>query len=95
MHEWIKTLAFIVQKGFGVATGFVGLKLLLFEAKFDTQEGLLVAAIGAVLLCVASVIEYLVWRETAHILDKQATKQLTVLGTHLAQGREIVFKDRQ
>lgn len=92
MPDWIKAIAFIAQKGFGVASGLVGLKLLLVDAKLSTPDGLAVATIGAVLLGVAAVIEYLVWRETTHVLDKRATKQLEELGKHLAEGRTLMFK---
>jgi len=93
MPDWLKQAQFFIQKGFGFAVGLIGLKLLLADAKLDTNQGLFVATLGAILLSVAAAIEYLVWRDTTYVLDKKAQKSLGDLAKHLADGRSITFKD--
>jgi len=83
----LKIVSYVVQKGFNATVGFVGLKLAVFDVDTTTGHGILALAIGAVLLIVAALIEYLVWRDTAFLLERLSKKMTDSLLTHLIAGR--------
>ena len=47
-RDWSRLLQLATQKGFNIAIGFVGLKLVLFDADIATYQGVMITAIGVV-----------------------------------------------
>jgi len=72
--DWVKGLSYLVQKGFNGAAGYVGLKLTVLDANVTTYPGVAAVGIGAALLSVVAIIEYLVWRDTALMLERGSKK---------------------
>jgi hypothetical protein len=67
-----KLIDLLLQKGFTAVTGAMGLKLIVVDAVIAGDNKIEILAIGAVLLSVATVISYLVWRTRVSITQQKS-----------------------
>jgi|TARA_B110000967_G_scaffold25004_1_gene23024 metal-dependent HD superfamily phosphatase/phosphodiesterase len=67
-----KLIDLLLQKGFTAVTGAMGLKLIVVDAVIAGDNKIEILAIGAVLLSVATVISYLVWRTRFSITQQKS-----------------------
>ena len=67
-----KLIDLLLQKGFTTVTGAMGLKLIVVDAVIAGDNKIEILAIGAVLLSVATVISYLVWRTRVSITQQKS-----------------------
>ncbi|MDA7852004.1 hypothetical protein N9A71_00515 [Porticoccaceae bacterium] len=67
-----KLIDLLLQKGFTVVTGAVGLKLIVVDAVIGGDNKIEILAIGALLLSVATVVSYLVWKTRVSIKQQKS-----------------------
>ncbi|GEM_PF-1245123 len=67
-----KLIDLLLQKGFTAVTGAMGLKLIVVDAVIAGDNKIEILAIGAVLLSVATVISYLVWKTRVSITQQKS-----------------------
>ena len=67
-----KLIDLLLQKGFTVVTGAVGLKLIVVDAVIVGDNKIEILAIGALLLSVATVVSYLVWKTRVSIKQQKS-----------------------
>ena len=67
-----KLIDLLLQKGFTAVTGAMGLKLIVIDAVIAGDNKIEILAIGAVLLSVATVISYLVWKTRVSITQQKS-----------------------
>ena len=67
-----KLIDLLLQKGFTTVTGAIGLKLIVVDAVIAGDNKIEILAIGALLLSVATVISYLVWKTRISITQKKS-----------------------
>lgn len=65
-----KIIGLITQKGFSATAGILGV-IILLQTNFENAVGLGGGSVGALLLTVAVVIEYLMWLETGRSLKER------------------------
>lgn len=83
MHNssWMKLIEYGVQKSFSVATGLIGIKLILIDSDISTYQGVIVTVAGCALISVASIIEYFVWKQRlTHTVESIEFKRLLQSG---------------
>lgn len=83
--DWLKAVGIVTQKGANGAAVAIGVKLLVLDADLQTETGVQVALIGALLLGVGAIIEYLMWRDTTNILAALNRKNQEALIAHLSK----------
>jgi len=67
-----KLIDLLLQKGFTAVTGAMGLKLIVVDAVIAGDKKIEILAIGALLLSVATVISYLVWKTRVSISQQKS-----------------------
>jgi len=67
-----KLIDLLLQKGFTTVTGAIGLKLIVVDAVIAGDNKIEILAIGALLLSVATVISYLVWKTRISITQQKS-----------------------
>lgn len=67
-----KLIDLLLQKGFTTVTGAMGLKLIVVDAVITGDNKIEILAIGALLLSVAAVISYLVWKTRISITQQKS-----------------------
>ena len=67
-----KLIDLLLQKGFTAVTGAMGLKLIVVDAVLAGDNKIEILAIGALLLSVATVISYLVWKTRVSITQQKS-----------------------
>ena len=67
-----KLIDLLLQKGFTAVTGAMGLKLIVVDAVIAGDKKIEILAIGALLLSVATVISYLVWKTRVSISQQES-----------------------
>jgi|TARA_B110000503_G_C6867288_1_gene297207 hypothetical protein len=67
-----KLIDLLLQKGFTTVTGAMGLKLIVVDAVIAGDNKIEILAIGALLLSVAAVISYLVWKTRISITQQKS-----------------------
>ena len=67
-----KLIDLLLQKGFTAVTGAMGLKLIVVDAVIAGDNKIEILAIGALLLSVATVISYLVWKTRVSITQQKS-----------------------
>ena len=67
-----KLIDLLLQKGFTAVTGAMGLKLIVVDAVLAGNNKIEILAIGALLLSVATVISYLVWKTRVSITQQKS-----------------------
>ena len=67
-----KLIDLLLQKGFTAVTGAMGLKLIVVDAVIAGDNKIEILAIGAVLLSVATVISYLVWKTRVSVTQQKS-----------------------
>lgn len=85
--EWLKVVGIITQKGANGAAVAIAVKLLVIDADLGTQLGVETALIGAILLSVGAILEYLMWRDTTNVLSSLNRKTQDAFLAHLAKNR--------
>jgi len=67
-----KLIDLLLQKGFTAVTGAMGLKLIVVDAVLAGDNKIEILAIGSLLLSVATVISYLVWKTRVSITQQKS-----------------------
>ena len=67
-----KLIDLLLQKGFTAVTGAMGLKLIVVDAVIAGDKKIEILAIGALLLSVATVISFLVWKTRVSISQQKS-----------------------
>ena len=67
-----KLIDLLLQKGFTAVTGAMGLMLIVVDAVIAGDKKIEILAIGALLLSVATVISYLVWKTRVSISQQKS-----------------------
>jgi hypothetical protein len=67
-----KLIDLLLQKGFTAVTGAMGLKLIVVDVVIAGDKKIEILAIGALLLSVATVISYLVWKTRVSISQQKS-----------------------
>lgn len=83
--DWLKFVGILTQKGANAAAIAISVKLILIDADLKTEIGIKVAFIGAFLLAVGAIIEYLMWRDTTNVLAGLNKRSQEALLQHLFQ----------
>jgi hypothetical protein len=83
--DWLNVVGILTQKGANAAVIAISVKLIIIDADLKTEIGIKVAFIGAFLLAVGAIIEYLMWRDTANLLAGLNKRTQDILLDHLCQ----------